>query len=144
MNAATAGERGSEPAATPPIVLIVEDEVIIRLAIAEYLRECGFTVFEAGSAEEAVTILNAGLQVDVVFTDVQLAGKMDGFGLALWVRSNFPGAEVIVASGVTKAAKKAGDLCAESERADISKPYDHREVERRIRLLLAARAAKGS
>lgn len=66
----------------PRVILVVDDDVLIRLAIAEYLRECGFHVFEAADGAEAVTILNAAeLAVDLVFSDVQMP-RMDGFALA--------------------------------------------------------------
>lgn len=141
MNASAADQVATEGAEKPPTVLVVEDEVIIRLAIAVYLRDCGYVVLEAASAEEAVTILNAGIPVDVVFTDVNMPGAMDGFGLALWVRTNKPGVEVIITSGVQKIARKAGELCAEIDHPLIAKPYEERMVEQHIRRLIAARAA---
>ena len=70
---------------------MVEDEVLIRLVIADYLRDCGYRVHEAVSAEEAILILQAPeVSIDIVFSDVEMPGEMDGFGLARWVRANKP------------------------------------------------------
>lgn len=121
----------------PPIVLVVEDEVLIRMAVSDYLRECGYSVIEAGNAAEALTVLDTPVQVDAVLTDFIMPGEMDGFGLARWIRANRPGVEVVIASGVQRKAEKAGDICEDGP--DIVKPYDHRDVERRIRALLEAR-----
>jgi DNA-binding response OmpR family regulator len=123
--------------ADAPTVLVVEDEVLVRMATAEYLRECGYRVFEAGSGDEAVAVLQTDIRVDVVFTDVTMPGTLNGFGLAQWVRRERPGVRVILTSGVTRTAQEAQDLCAHGPLMD--KPYDHTEVERRIQALLGRR-----
>ena len=72
-------------------VLVVEDEVLIRVVIADYLRECGYRVYEAVNASEALAMLQAPeVSVDIVFSDVEMPGDMDGLGLARWVRANKP------------------------------------------------------
>jgi CheY-like chemotaxis protein len=121
----------------PPSVLVVEDEVLIRMAVAEYLRDCGYRVIEAGNGDEAVAVLKADRYVDVVFSDVSMPGEIDGFALAQWVRRELPAVRVILTSGIRKTARAASDLCEDSPLLD--KPYDHAEVERRIRALLATR-----
>jgi CheY-like chemotaxis protein len=64
----------------PQIVLVVEDEVLVRMVISDYLRNCGYRVIEATSADEAMMILrNAEIDVDVVFSDVEMPASMDGF-----------------------------------------------------------------
>ncbi|MGZ5904834.1 MAG: response regulator, partial [Reyranella sp.] len=70
----------------PPTVLVVEDEILVRTVIAAYLRDCGFDVVEAGSADEAVRVLEAGVRIDIVFSDINMPGSLDGFGLAQWLR----------------------------------------------------------
>ena len=72
------------PAADPerPRILVVEDEPLVRAGIADGLREAGFTVLEAASAEGALSYFSVGLQVDAVFTDVHLSGALDGLYLA--------------------------------------------------------------
>ena len=122
------------------VVLVVEDEVLVRMVIAEYLRDCGYVVIEAGNAKEAVALFQADIEVDVVFTDVQMPGEMDGFGLARWVRQTRPGVDVIITSGAAKAADAAAGLCEDGP--FMQKPYEAEDVIRRIRQLLAARAGK--
>lgn len=123
-----------------PVVLIVEDEVLVRMVVAEYLRDCGFMVIEAGSAEEALKLFKADIEVDAVFSDIQMPGEMDGFGLARWLRQHHPEVKVILTSGAASAAHKAADLCHDGPL--LPKPYDSEEVERRIRQLLATRERK--
>jgi DNA-binding response OmpR family regulator len=117
-------------------ILVVEDEVLIRLAIAEYLRECGYKVHEATHAAEAVAVLESSeVSVDVVFSDVVMPGEMDGFGLARWVRANRPGVEVILTSTVDRSAEVAGMLCEAGPL--MKKPYEPQSVVERIKQLLA-------
>lgn len=132
------------PPAPPPTVLVVEDQVLVRLAVAEYLRDCGWRVLEAGNAAEALAVLEAAdVAVDVLFSDVEMPGPMDGFGLARWVRAHRPGVRVLLTSGgVASAAAKAAGLCQDGPL--LAKPYDHREVVRRIGAMLARAAAAAS
>jgi len=117
-------------------ILVVEDEVLIRLAIAEYLRECGYKVHEATHAAEAVAVLESPeVSVDIVFSDVVMPGEMDGFGLARWVRANRPGVEVILTSTVDRSAEVAGMLCEAGPL--MKKPYEPQNVVERIKQLLA-------
>ncbi len=117
-------------------VLVVEDEVLIRLVIAEYLRECGYRVHEAVSAEEAILILQAPeVSIDIVFSDVEMPGEMDGFGLARWVRSNMPETQVLLTSGAERSADIAGTLCEAGPL--LGKPYPTQDVVDRIRQLAA-------
>ena len=71
-------------------VLVVEDEMMVRMPIAEYLRDCGYTVLEAADASEAIATINAEGPVSLVFSDIRMPGKMDGFGLAEWFQSHYP------------------------------------------------------
>jgi CheY-like chemotaxis protein len=131
--------QSAEKAANEPqvAVLVVEPDVIVRLAIADYLRDCGYRVLEAISAEEALKILEAGHQPEVVFSEVALP-DMSGFALAKLVRDRYPAIDVILAGSPTAAAEKAADLCDEGP---IEKPYKPEDVVRRIRLLREAREA---
>jgi CheY-like chemotaxis protein len=131
----------SQPPPATETVLIVEDEVLIRVVIAAYLRDCGFKVIEAAHADEALLILqDSELQVDVVFTDIEMPGSMDGFALAKWIRVNRQGMEVILAGSPARAANAAGALCEEG--TALSKPYEPQAVLDRIRRLLAGRASR--
>jgi CheY-like chemotaxis protein len=126
---------GEPVPAPPPTVLVVEDDVLVRNLVAAYLRECGFDVIEANGADEAIRVLQAEVQVDILFSDVQMPGSMDGFGLAQWVRRERPWLKVILTSGAARTAKEASDLCEHGP--FLAKPYNHAELERHIRSLLA-------
>ena len=81
-----------------PRILVVEDEPLIRFAIAEALRELGVSVVEAASAEEAWRYLMSGESVDLVFTDHRMPGSMTGAQLAIRIRREYPSLVVIVTS----------------------------------------------
>jgi CheY-like chemotaxis protein len=116
-------------------VLVVEDEVLIRLVAAEYLRECGYRVHEAANAGEAIAVLQSpDVSVDIVFSDVQMPGEMDGFELARRVRAHHPGMRVILTSGVERSADIAATLCEAG--ALLEKPYEPQGVVDRIRQLM--------
>ena len=121
--------------ATSPIILAVEDDVLVRAVAAAHLRECGFEVIEAGDAHEAVRVLAAAVPVDLVFSDVQMPGSMDGIDLAHWVRRERPELKIILTSGTAPRIADAADLGEPPP--FLAKPYDHAELERRIRSLLA-------
>ena len=122
-------------------VLVVEDEVLIRMVIAEYLRNCGFKVIEAANADEALIVLQQSeLTINVVFTDIEMPGSMDGFALSQWVRRHRQGTEVILAGSPTRAANAAGELCEEGPA--LAKPYEPQVLLGRIRRLLASQAER--
>lgn len=102
----------NENDAVPSTVLVVEDEVIIRFVVADYLRDCGFRVIEAASADEAMRLLETDkIEVDIVFSDIQMPGSIDGMGLARWIRTHFPTIKVVLTSGNVRTAELAEDLC---------------------------------
>jgi DNA-binding response OmpR family regulator len=119
-----------------PTLLVVESEVLVRLPLAEYLRECGFRVFEARDVVEAKTILGAGIPVDLVFAGVNLPGDQNGFALASWVRQHHPETKVLLTAHLGRAVDKAGDICEEGPNG--ARPYTHEVVLQRIQTLLAA------
>ena len=125
-------------ASEPDWLLIVEPDPVIRHPLAEYLRECGYKVLEAGGYDEAMALLREGkARIDLILCDVHAPGKVDGFGLATWVREHAPHIQVVLAGTVAKAAEKAGDICEDGPA--LSKPYDHQLLLDRIKRLLAAR-----
>jgi DNA-binding NtrC family response regulator len=133
-------DKAQASAAIGETVIVVEDEVLLRLIVAEYLRDCGYKVIEAANADEAVEVLNQPhLRIDVLFSDIDMPGSMDGFALAQWTRTNRPGLEVILTGTVPRAVDAAADLC---EEGPMPKPYEPRLVHDRIRRLLANRPAK--
>tara|TARA_R110002124_G_scaffold63350_48_gene173638 strand:+ start:34691 stop:35056 length:366 start_codon:yes stop_codon:yes gene_type:complete len=80
-------------------VLVVEDEVLLRIATAEILDDSGFLVHQAGSAEEALRILAREPAIDVVFTDIDMPGILNGLDLAARVINGEPDIAVLVTSG---------------------------------------------
>jgi CheY-like chemotaxis protein len=132
---------GQMPRQPMETILVVEDEVLVRVVIAEYLRECGYRVIEAVSADEAVIILKQPeIVIDVIFSDIDMPGTMDGFGLARWVRTNRLECNVILAGTVPRAIDAAADLCEQN--GAVPKPYEPQFVHDRIKRLLGARATK--
>jgi DNA-binding response OmpR family regulator len=123
------------PQAQRIVVVVVEPDVLVRMAISDYLRQCGYTVVECRSAEEVLRVLDAGRPVDIVFSEVALP-EMSGFELAKCLRARDSSIGVILTYGAEGAAEKAGDLC---DGGPIAKPYQHEEVVRRIRRLREGR-----
>jgi CheY-like chemotaxis protein len=81
------------------LVLIVEDEILIRMLLSEALRQEGYAVIEAANADEALLVLHASPNPDVLITDVRMPGTVDGFELAAYVRRTRPALKVIITSG---------------------------------------------
>ena len=121
-------------------VLVVEDEVYVRMVISEYLRGCGYKVIEAADADEALAVLqNPEIPVDIVFSDIEMPGTMDGFALSRWIRANRPDLDVILAGSVARAVGAATELCEEGA---LPKPYEPQAAADRIHRLIAARATR--
>lgn len=113
-----------------PAILIVEDEPLVRFALADFLRP-DYDVYEGADAETAMQILGEKF-VDLVFADVQIPGGKDGFELAQWIEINYPRVIVIMTSGVEPDRKYGlGPL--------IEKPYDVAYVRQRIAAALEIR-----
>jgi two-component system, response regulator PdtaR len=109
-----------------PTVLLVEDEVMIRWAVAEALRADGMLVVEASNAGEAIDAVMGGVKPDILFTDIRMPGHLDGIQLAAFLEASLPGLEVMIAS-------------AYFQREDlkfhvnfVAKPYDPKSVAKRI------------
>jgi DNA-binding response OmpR family regulator len=117
-------------------VLVLEPDILVRMIISDYLRDCGFKVVEGVTADDAVAVLESGQKIDIIFAEVQLRGSMDGFGLAQRVREKQPDIDMILTAGIARAAEKAGVLCDEGP---LEKPYQPQEVVRRINILLERR-----
>jgi DNA-binding NtrC family response regulator len=108
-------------------VLCVEDDALLRLDTADQLRRKGFRVIEAADAQEALAVLtSASFVVDIVFTDIQMPGSIDGIGLARWVRSHRPNLTIAIASGSGSAIDAARSVCADA--LVFLKPYSADEV----------------
>jgi CheY-like chemotaxis protein len=117
-----------------PVILIVEDESLLRLDSAEMIEHAGFEVIQAANADEAIAILSARLDIHVVFTDIQMPGSMDGLKLAHFVRNRWPPIKIVATSGHVVAG--ADDLPAGS--VFLPKPYRSAEVVATLRELTGA------
>lgn len=114
-----------------PTVLVVEDEALVRMPIAEYLRDCGYHVLEAEDAGEAIDLVDGDDRVDVVFTDVHMPGDMDGFDLARWIGDHHPDVPVLLTSGHSTPRDTSS-----SRVTLIRKPYSQAQVLDRIQALI--------
>lgn len=115
-------------------VLVVEDEALIRFNIATFLEDEGFEVLEAGNAEQAIAILVERPDIQLLFTDIDMPGSMDGLRLSAYVRDRWPPVRIIVASG--KRLVEITDLPDGS--MFYSKPYQMGDVVRSMRELVRA------
>ena len=107
-----------------PVVLIVEDEFLLRMDAADMIGAAGFEVVEAENADEAIEILQTRPDITVVFTDIQMPGSMDGLKLARAVRGRWPPIKIVATSGRAHIAET--DL-PEGGRF-LPKPYSPGEV----------------
>jgi len=108
---------------------VVEDDVLVRSATAQYLRGVGFKVLEATHVEEALQLLGNGT-VEAVFSDVKLPGEANGVDLAHIIRKDYPQVKILLTSGVSP-------LPSTEDLAFLKKPYFLFEVERHLKALLA-------
>ena len=81
------------------VVLVVEDSAIIRMCAVDLVMSAGYEALEASDADQAILILESRADIDLVFTDVQMPGTMDGIKLAHHIRNRWPPVKLIVASG---------------------------------------------
>jgi CheY-like chemotaxis protein len=125
------------------VILLVEDEPLVRLVAADLLADSHFQVIEAADAEEALTVLKAGVAVDVLVSDVEMPPGIDGFELAWEVHRRWPSVAILIASGRQWPA--AGDLPPGA--GFLAKPYSNATLVTRALAAAttaqAARAAKG-
>lgn len=112
------------PSPPSPIVLVVEDEALLRMLAADILEDEGFIVLEAVAAEEALAILECRGDIGVLFTDVNMPGKMDGLTLATHVAERWPHIRLVVTSG------RQGLTTDEipDDGRFIAKPYRHGQL----------------
>jgi CheY-like chemotaxis protein len=94
-----------------PRVLLVEDEAMLRIVVADCFEDAGLAVIEACNAQEVIDLFaRGGPQIDLVFTDVRMPGKMDGIALCAWIRQHHPKTSVLVTSGELGKARTPADL----------------------------------
>jgi DNA-binding NtrC family response regulator len=117
-----------------PTVLVVEDDVLLRMDIVMSLEDQGFTVFQASNADQAIEILDVNTDIVLMFTDIDMPGSMDGLKLAIAVRDRWPPIKIIVTSGHSNLS----DTLLPIEGRFFSKPYDHARVANTMLEMLAA------
>jgi CheY-like chemotaxis protein len=123
-----------EPGRPSAAVLIVEDEPLIRMGAVHLIEDAGYEVYEAGSADAAIALLELHKEIRLIFTDVDMPGSMDGLKLAHCVRGRWPPVKIIVTSGhikVTEESLPAGAIF-------LPKPYDPAEIAHKVRELITA------
>lgn len=118
-------------------ILLVETDVVVRFALAEFLRHCDHKVIEVSDGDEAKAVLLAGLDVNVLISDAQLAAAPNGFALAQWVRRYRPHIEVILTSTIDNKALMVTEFCGRHPGRPA--PSDAARLSARIRAMLAER-----
>ena len=116
------------------VILIVEDDPLIRMDAAQMIADGEFDVIEAANADEAITILETRLDITVVFTDIQMPGSMDGLKLAAAVRDRWPPIKIIATSGhvmIGRHGLPEGGLF-------LPKPYSSAQILKTLRELTVA------
>lgn len=116
-------------------VLIVEDEALIRMNTVDMIRDLGFEVIEAVDADEAVCLLESVAGIEVVFTDIQMPGSMDGLLLAAVVRDRWPPVALLIASG--RECPSVADMPTGAR--FIPKPYSRLELGEQLHALAGRR-----
>ena len=111
------------------VVLIVEDDPLLRMDAVEMIEQTGFKAYEAANADEAIKILETRPDITVIFTDIDMPGSMNGIKLAHAVRGRWPPVKIIVTSG--KFTLREGDLPDGGK--FIPKPYTFANVTSAIR-----------
>lgn len=106
------------------VVLVVEDEGLINLAVSDSLRAGGFEVLNAFNADQAIALLETHPEITTIFTDIAMPGSMDGLKLATAVRHRWPPVNIIITSGNTR--PMIADMPDRS--IFIPKPYFHADV----------------
>jgi len=127
----------AEELPSPQCLIVADADVLIRNALAEYLRHCGYKVFEAATSDEVIIALEEGaVQIDALLADAELSGTYNAFELRIWVRDHHPDVEIVLAGNIDSAARAAGHLCDEGPH--LQRPYDPESVAAYIKRLLAA------
>lgn len=122
-------------------VLLVEDEALIRMGLVLEFKTAGYEVHEAGNADEALALLQSGVAVCGILTDLRMPGRIDGLGLVSWLREHRPGLPVIVATGYPLDLPRDGRTRGIS--AIVSKPYKPAGIISLIERLVARALLRG-
>jgi len=121
---------------TSPTVLVVEDDGLARLDAAETLRDAGYEVIEADDAEEALALMSARDDIALLFTDINMPGRMDGVELARRAHNLHPAIRLLLTSGEVRLTQRE----IPDDGLFLAKPYSPNDMTRAVSLLLAWRA----
>ena len=124
----------STPAGKPPVVLVVEDDPLLRMIAVEVVEEAGFIAIEARDADEAVVLLESRSDITLLFTDINMPGSMDGLKLAHAVRDRWPPIKILVVSG--KQSLQPSELPSNS--CFVGKPYQASALVEELRSLVGS------
>ncbi len=116
-----------------PKILLVEDEDLIRLLLSEALSDDGFLIVSAATGEEALSLISDGERFDVLFTDIQLPGSVDGLDIARFAREHYPIVPVVFTTG--QPDRMSGWVIGPHD-IFIPKPYRPAEIARAVRQVL--------
>ncbi|MGE9008197.1 response regulator [Leptospira interrogans] len=116
-----------------PVVLVVEDEWLLRLLAVELVEDVGFVALQAANADDAIVILEQRVDIALILTDVDMPGTMDGLKLAHAVRRRWPPIKIIIVSGKTRLS----DAELPTETRFFPKPYSVPEMIGELRSLVA-------
>ena len=114
-----------------PAILLVEDEVLLRLVTADEFRSHGYTVIEAANGDEAISILSGGVAVDLICSDIQMPGRRNGIDVAKFAKAHYPHVKLILVSG---SAPPADAISAAD--AFFAKPSAIEDIVRKIDVIL--------
>jgi len=129
--------RDTSDAEHPSTLLVVDDDILVRMAISENLRDAGFKVIEAANGHEALGVMLSDIEVDLLLTDLRMPGAMDGFGLGMAARGQRPDLRVLVMSSFLP--ETTGARLSPFE--FIEKPFKPDTLIQRVRTLLEEKAA---
>jgi len=116
----------------PATILVVEDEVFSRMTLAQQLRDASYRVLESATADEALNLLrDRSLAVRLLLSDIRMPGKLDGVGLALAVRFQYPDIKIVLTSSQSFSAGHWG-----AHDGFFPKPYDARRLIEHVKVLL--------
>ncbi len=115
-----------------PVVLIVEDEIFLRIAAIDMIQRAGFTAIDATDATAAVKLLDSHLGINVIFTDVEMPHGVNGLELAALVKDRWPAIHIIITSGKAEIRREPRP----DDSVFFDKPYDETHVIAEMRRML--------
>lgn len=121
------------PGKSTTVVLIVEDDALLRMLAVEIVEEAGFMAIEAADADEAITLLECRSDIALLLTDIDMPGSMNGLKLAHAVRNRWPPVKILVVSG--RVRPRPSDLPLGSR--FLAKPYETAALVEGLRALAA-------